>query len=182
MHVSCPGRGRSFRGLGECFSSVVWGHHIRWGDSHALKVWEPLRVGECSASVLCAPEALRPFSGMSVLLTQRERCVGQRPVHRHSFLYVWGTEVILDTTLPIWLHPPYSWNHVWTQSPTQLCFVKQMKKRCCWTSFQTRTVPICELHAVPWLTASCISSVHNPGVEDLGKVRTAGSVKWMQPA
>lgn len=24
-------------------------------------------------------------------------------------------------------------------------------------------MPICELHAVPWLTASCISSVHNPG-------------------
>lgn len=32
-----------------------------------------------------------------------------------------------------------------------------------------------------WLTAHCIFCVHKTGMGDLGKVRTAGSVKWMQP-
>lgn len=138
----------------------------------------------------CAPEALRPFSGTSVLLTWRQigrgcgggggdLCTGicvclLFRVHGGGWMplgpcdcIVPAAEIICEPSLQ---QSCALWGR-WRNDSAEPVFKPEMS--------------ISELHQpgciTSWLTASFITQVHNPGTGDLGKVRTAGSVKWMQP-
>lgn len=177
--VSAAGERRGFLGLGERFS-----RHIRMRWFLFLEGLRTPEYGECSETAPVGTWAFKAiFRKECASDVEREVGLGaQRPEHSFPVCLVHrghrgglGRTLAYLLALPLQLMlcvNPVSIKAVPHEANEKMRLLNQFLNQKCahwWAARYT------------WLTASCIFHVHNPGMGDLGKVRTAGSVKWRQP-